>query len=92
MAGEQRYNVGGMGSGASALSSDATNLQDVWNKVNSDINNLSGNWVDSSFTKLQETVHQATPTVNKVIELLNQASKATSNQQRLASELNTTVR
>ena len=92
MAGEQRYNIGGMGSGASALSADATNLNDVWTKVNSDINALSGNWVDASFTRLQETVQQATPTVNKVIELLNQASKATANQQNLAEQLNTTVR
>jgi uncharacterized protein YukE len=92
MAGEQRYNIGGMGSGASALSADATNLNDVWTKVNSDINSLSGNWVDASFTRLQETVQQATPTVNKVIELLNQASKATSNQQNLAEQLNSTVK
>ena len=70
----------------------STNLNDVWTKVNSDINALSGNWVDASFTRLQETVQQATPTVNKVIELLNQASKATSNQQNLAEQLNSTVR
>jgi uncharacterized protein YukE len=92
MAGEQRYNIGGMGSGASALSADATNLNDVWTKVSSDINALSGNWVDASFTRLQETVQQATPTVNKVIELLNQASKATANQQNLAEQLNSTVK
>jgi len=92
MAGEQRYNIGGMGSGASSLAADATNLNDVWTKVNSDINALSGNWVDASFTRLQETVQQATPTVNKVIELLNQASKATSNQQNLAEQLNSTVK
>jgi uncharacterized protein YukE len=92
MAGDQRYNIGGMGSGASALGADASNLNDVWTKVNSDISALSGNWVDASFTRLQETVQQATPTVNKVIELLNQASKATSNQQNLAEQLNSTVR
>jgi uncharacterized protein YukE len=92
MAGDQRYNIGGMGSGASALATDATQLSDVWNKVNSDINALSGSWVDASFQKLQETVHAASPTVQKVIELLNQASKATSNQQNLAEQLNTTVR
>lgn len=92
MAGEQRYNIGGMGAGASALGADSQNLADVWNKVNSDINALSGNWVDASFTRLQETVQQATPTVNKVIELLQQASKATTNQQSLADQLNTTVR
>lgn len=92
MAGEQRYNIGGMGAGAAALGTDSQNLAEVWNKVNSDINALSGNWVDASFTRLQETVQQATPTVNKVVELLAQASKATSSQQNLADQLNTTVR
>jgi uncharacterized protein YukE len=92
MAGEQRYNIGGMGSGAAALAADSQNLADVWNKVNSDINQLAANWVDGSFTTLQQTVQQATPTVNKVVELLLQASKATSSQQNLAEQLNTTVR